>query len=193
MLGFSTKMRKSWDGLFDSGSLSDDSYRDNVRIEPIFQAFVCPLTKKVMKDPVTIENGQTFEREAIENWFRDCTDNGRRPACPLTQKELKSTDVNPSIALRNAIEEWIKRNEVAQLEKSRRTLTSESPDIELLQTLSYITQICENGRSNMHVGYIAELIPMIIDMLKSGSRKMRVQAFETLCAIAKESDANKVI
>ncbi|KAG6506999.1 U-box domain-containing protein 44-like [Zingiber officinale] len=184
-------MRKSWDGIFDSGSLSDDSYRDNVRIEPIFQAFLCPLTKQVMKDPVTIENGQTFEREAIENWFRDCTDSGRRPTCPLTQKELKSTDVNPSIALRNAIKEWIKRNEVAQLEKAYRTLTSESPEIEILQTLSYITQICENGRSNMHIGYISELIPMIVDMLKSGSRKMRVQALETLCAIAKESDANK--
>ncbi|VAI63911.1 unnamed protein product [Triticum turgidum subsp. durum] len=34
--------------------------------EAAFEAFMCPLTKQVMQDPVTIETGQTFEREAVE-------------------------------------------------------------------------------------------------------------------------------
>ena len=33
--------------------------------EAAFEAFMCPLTKQVMQDPVTMETGQTFEREAI--------------------------------------------------------------------------------------------------------------------------------
>jgi hypothetical protein len=84
------QMAESWDGSYDPGSQSDDShYFERLRVEPIYDAFVCPLTKQVMRDPVTLENGQTFEREAIEKWFKECKESGRKLVCPLTQKELK--------------------------------------------------------------------------------------------------------
>lgn len=51
-------MAESWDGSYDPGSQSDDShYFERLRVEPIYDAFVCPLTKQVMRDPVTLENG----------------------------------------------------------------------------------------------------------------------------------------
>jgi hypothetical protein len=55
--------------------------------------------------PVTIETGQTFEQEAIVKWFRECRDNGRKPMCPLTQRELgtSSTEISLSIALCNVM------------------------------------------------------------------------------------------
>ena len=31
--------------------------------------FICPLTRKVMVDPVVIQSGNTFERNAIENYL----------------------------------------------------------------------------------------------------------------------------
>jgi hypothetical protein len=84
------QMAESWDGSYDPGSQSDDShYFERLRVEPIYDAFVCPLTKQVMRDPVTLENGQTFEREAIEKWFKECKESGRKLVCPLTQKELQ--------------------------------------------------------------------------------------------------------
>ncbi|KAK1296518.1 U-box domain-containing protein 44 [Acorus calamus] len=104
-------MAGSWDGSYDQGSQSEESFHEKYHLEPIYEAFVCPLTKQVMKDPVTLENGQTFERQAIENWFKECRDSGRRPICPLTLKELSTTELNPSIALWNTIEEWTARNE----------------------------------------------------------------------------------
>ncbi|XP_074573283.1 U-box domain-containing protein 43-like [Curcuma longa] len=163
---------------------------DDSLVEPIYEAFLCPLTKQVMRDPATIENGQTFEREAIEDWFKKCRDNGRRPTCPLTNKELKSTELNPSIALRNTIEEWTKRNEVAQLDKACRTLSLGSSDVDVLQSLNSITIICQKSRSSKHAVRNAELIPMIADMLKSSNMKIRIKALETLC-IASEEDDNK--
>ena len=33
------------------------------------QEFICPLTGKVMIDPVVIEGGKTFEKAAIQNYF----------------------------------------------------------------------------------------------------------------------------
>ncbi|TYI42771.1 hypothetical protein ES332_A01G122100v1 [Gossypium tomentosum] len=187
-------MAGSWDGSYDPGSQSDDSHHfERLHIEPLYDAFVCPLTKQVMRDPVTIENGQTFEREAIEKWFKECRESGRRLVCPLTQKELKSADLNPSIALRNTIEEWTTRNEAAQLDMARRSLNMNSSEDDVLLSLRFIQRICQKNRSNKHVVRNADLIPMIVDMLKSSSRKVRCKALETLLAVVEEDEDNKAI
>ncbi|RDX99914.1 U-box domain-containing protein 43, partial [Mucuna pruriens] len=185
-------MAASWDGSNDPGSQSDDSFHfERFHIEPLYDAFVCPLTKQVMRDPVTLENGQTFEREAIEKWFKECKESGRKLVCPLTLQELRSTELNPSMALRNTIEEWTARNETAQLDMARRSLNMGSPENETLRALKYVQHICRRSRSNKHVVRNAGLIPMIVDMLKSSSRKVRCRALETLRVVVEEDDENK--
>ncbi|XP_061372805.1 U-box domain-containing protein 44-like isoform X1 [Gastrolobium bilobum] len=185
-------MASSWDGSNDPGSQSDDSLHfERLHIEPIYDAFVCPLTKQVMRDPVTLENGRTFEREAIEKWFKECRESGRKLVCPLTLQELRSTEMNPSMALRNTIEEWTTRNEAAQLDMARRSLNTGSPENETLQALKYVQHICRRSRSNKHVVRNAGLIPMIVDMLKSGNRKIRHRALETLRIVVEDDDENK--
>ncbi|KAG5018150.1 hypothetical protein AAZX31_06G015700 [Glycine max] len=185
-------MAASWDGANDPGSQSDDSFHfERLHIEPLYDAFVCPLTNQVMRDPVTLENGQTFEREAIEKWFKECRESGRKLVCPLTLHELRSTELNPSMALRNTIEEWTARNEVAQLDMAHRSLNMGSPENETLQALKYVQHICRRSRSNKHTVRNAGLIPMIVDMLKSSSRKVRCRALETLRVVVEEDDENK--
>ncbi|KAI0520309.1 hypothetical protein KFK09_007781 [Dendrobium nobile] len=193
-------MAESWDGSYDSNIRSyeasrhsDESYHEKLHIEPIYESFVCPLTKQVMQDPVTIESGQTFEKEAIEKWFKECKDNGRRAVCPLTLKELSSTDLNPSIALRHTIEEWTQRNEAAQLDNACRSLGPGASEGDILQALDYVVNICKKSRSNKHVVRNAELIPMIADMLKSSSRKVRCKALQTLCVVVEDNDDNKEV
>ncbi|XP_057974467.1 U-box domain-containing protein 44 [Malania oleifera] len=185
-------MAGSWDESYDSGSQSDDSYQfERIRIEPIYDAFVCPLTKQVMREPVTLENGQTFEREAIEKWFKECKESGRKLVCPLTLRELKSTDLNASIALRNTIEEWTARNEGAQLDMARRSLSSGSSENDILHALKYVQHVCRTTQSNKHVFH--DMIPMIVDTLKSSSRKVRCKALETLRIVVAEDSDNKEI
>ncbi|KAF9603677.1 hypothetical protein IFM89_037440 [Coptis chinensis] len=187
-------MEGSWDGSLDTGSQSDDSFRlERTHIEPIYDAFVCPLTKQVMRDPVTLENGQSYEREAIEKWLKECKESGRKLVCPLTLKELKSTELNPSIALRNTIEEWNARNEAAQLDIAHRSLTPGSSEQDVLKALNYIQHICQKSRSNRHFIRSADLIPMIVNMLKSSSRRVRCKTLETLCIVAEEDADNKEV
>ncbi|CAK9180330.1 unnamed protein product [Ilex paraguariensis] len=187
-------MAGSWDGSYDLGSQSDESYQfERLHIEPIYDAFICPLTKQVMRDPVTLENGQTYEREAIEKWFKECKESGRKLVCPLTHKELRSMELNPSIALRHTIEEWNARNEAAQLDMARRSLTLSSAENDIMQALRFVQHLCQKSRSNKHVVRNAELIPMIVDMLKSGSRRVRCKALETLRIVAEEDSDNKEI
>ncbi|GJZ03445.1 U-box domain-containing protein 44 [Tanacetum coccineum] len=187
-------MAGSWDGSRDLGSQSDDSFQyERQYIEPIYDAFICPLSKQVMKDPVTLENGQTFERQAIEKWFNECEENGRKLVCPLTSTELKTTDMNPSIALRNTIEEWSARNEAVQLDKASKSLNPGSSESDILQALRFIQQLTSKNLSNKHIIRNAELIPMIVDMLKHSSRRVRCRALETLRVVVEDDDDNKEI
>lgn len=185
-------MADSWDETSSFGSQSEDSIW-RMHIEPIYESFVCPLTKQVMCDPVAIENGRTFEREAIEKWFKECKDNGRKPVCPLTFKELRTTDLSPSIALRNTIEEWTTRNEAAQLDMAQRSLTLGGSEGNILQALKYIQHICHRKQVNKHAVRHADLIPKVVDVLKSPSRSVRCKALETLRFLVEENDDNKVV
>ncbi|KAK4767727.1 hypothetical protein SAY87_002868 [Trapa incisa] len=180
-------MSRSWEENYEHGSQSDGSYHsERFHPEPIYDAFVCPLTKRIMSDPVTLENGRTFEREAIEKWFKECRESGSRLVCPVTKEELRSADLNPSIALRNAIEEWTARNESVRLERARKSLALGSAEGDVLQALEYIQYICRDSRLNKHIVSNTELVPMIIGMLKSSSRWVRCKALETLRILAEE-------
>ncbi|CAA0830086.1 U-box domain-containing protein 43 [Striga hermonthica] len=187
-------MAGTFDGKYEPGGQSDDNYQfERFHIEPIYDAFICPLTKQVMRDPVTLENGQTFEREAIEKWFRECREKGRRLVCPLTLRELRSTELNPSIALKNTIEEWNARNEAAKLDMARRSLSLNSPENDIIQALSYVHHLCAKNRSNKHAIRNAELLPMIVDVLRSSSRPVRCKALATLRIVVEDDSDNKEI
>ena len=44
--------------------------------------FICPITNKIMKDPVTASDGYDHERQAIRRWFR------RKRTSPVSNEEL---------------------------------------------------------------------------------------------------------
>ncbi|KAF8112387.1 hypothetical protein N665_0064s0022 [Sinapis alba] len=178
----------SWDG-----SESDDSSHFERGVDHIYEAFICSLTKEVMHDPVTLENGRTFEREAIEKWFKECSDSGKPPSCPLTSQELSSSDVSPSIALRNTIEEWRSRNDAAKLDVARQALFLGNDESDVLQALMNVRQICRSIRSNRQGVRNSQLIRMIIDVLKSNSHKVRYKALQTLQVVVEGDEESKVI
>ncbi|KAL5648543.1 hypothetical protein ACJX0J_039352, partial [Zea mays] len=117
---------------------------------------------------------------------------GRRLVCPVTKMELSNTELNPSIALRNTIDEWMNRNEAAKLDVARKSLTSDSTESDILQALQYVDEICQRSRSNRQVVRRDGLIIMIADLLKNSSTKVRQAALGTLCSIAKDDNENKV-
>lgn len=68
----------------------------------ILQECICPLTGLLFEDPVTLETGQTFERESIINWFSK----GNR-TCPVTRKLLECQSVpRTNFILKRVITNW---------------------------------------------------------------------------------------
>lgn len=72
-----------------------------VTIHDIPKEFFCPIYMKVMTDPVTTTVGNTYERRAIESWFRRGFNSD-----PVTGANLVSNKLVPNVALREAINSY---------------------------------------------------------------------------------------
>eukprot|EP01025_Chloroclados_australasicus_P067502 TRINITY_DN933_c0_g1_i6.p1 TRINITY_DN933_c0_g1~~TRINITY_DN933_c0_g1_i6.p1 ORF type:complete len:703 (-),score=41.83 TRINITY_DN933_c0_g1_i6:914-2719(-) len=70
------------------------------------QSFFCPICMHLMRDPVMLATGQTYERSAIETWLAR-----GRGTCPVTGQMLeRPIMVTPNYALRQLIEDWVSQN-----------------------------------------------------------------------------------
>ncbi|KAJ8471862.1 hypothetical protein OPV22_026205 [Ensete ventricosum] len=71
--------------------------------------FRCPISLELMKDPVIVSTGQTYERAYIQKWI-DC---GNR-TCPKTQQKLQNLTLTPNYVLRSLIMQWCELHKVEQ-------------------------------------------------------------------------------
>jgi hypothetical protein len=63
--------------------------------------FRCPISLELMRDPVTVSTGQTYDRSSIESWV--ATGN---TSCPVTRAPLADFTLIPNHTLRRLIQEW---------------------------------------------------------------------------------------
>ncbi|CAA0842445.1 U-box domain-containing protein 9 [Striga hermonthica] len=68
---------------------------------PAPEEFKCPLSKELMRDPVIIASGQTFDRPFIQKWLGS----GNR-TCPKTQQVLSHTILTPNHLIRDLVSQW---------------------------------------------------------------------------------------
>jgi hypothetical protein len=71
--------------------------------------FLCPISMELMRDPVTISTGITYDRENIERWLFSCKNNNNT-TCPATKQVLSSKEVTPNHTLRRLIQAWCTLN-----------------------------------------------------------------------------------
>ncbi|XP_043722067.1 U-box domain-containing protein 21-like [Telopea speciosissima] len=74
--------------------------------------FRCPISLDLMKDPVTLSTGITYDRENIEAWI----DAGNY-TCPVTSQALRSVELIPNHAIRKMIQDWCVENRSYGIER----------------------------------------------------------------------------
>ncbi|CAA0814550.1 U-box domain-containing protein 21 [Striga hermonthica] len=74
--------------------------------------FRCPISLDLMKDPVSLSTGITYDRDSIERWL----DSGHA-RCPVTNQPLRTLDQIPNHALRKMIQEWCVDNRSLGVER----------------------------------------------------------------------------
>ncbi|OVA15844.1 U box domain [Macleaya cordata] len=67
--------------------------------------FRCPISLELMRDPVTVSTGQTYDRASIESWV--ATGN---TTCPVTRSPLSDFTLIPNHTLRRLIQNWCVSN-----------------------------------------------------------------------------------
>lgn len=65
------------------------------------EGFKCPISMRLMYDPVIIASGKTFERVWIERWIDEGND-----TCPVTHRKLDDQSVTPNSAMKGLISNW---------------------------------------------------------------------------------------
>ncbi|XP_049371372.1 E3 ubiquitin-protein ligase PUB22-like [Solanum verrucosum] len=64
--------------------------------------FICPISLEMMKDPITISTGITYDRENIEKWIFS----EKKNTCPATKQSLTCIELTPNVTLRRLIQSW---------------------------------------------------------------------------------------
>ncbi|KAL2247067.1 UNVERIFIED_CONTAM: U-box domain-containing protein 5 [Sesamum indicum] len=99
------------------------NYRSNAQIDMLSRPvppleFICPLSSRLMYDPVVIASGQTYERMWIQKWFDEGHD-----TCPKTNRKLNHLSFTSNTGMKDLITKWCSMHGVS------------IPDPEIQQTL----------------------------------------------------------
>ena len=118
--------------------------------------FICPITLNIMKDPVIMSDGQTYEKSAIEKSL------SISPLSPLTKQPLSMKDAKPNYALKSLIENFLKIGKIPEMPTNTAKIDKNSkPEIE-----SFKTEVIENPQNDKEV-----FVNMTITPKKIESRK----------------------
>lgn len=70
----------------------------------IHHSFICPITQQIMVDPVTIQDGNSFERAAISEWL------SKNNTSPIDRSEITDKRLYSNTNLKILIQEFMKNN-----------------------------------------------------------------------------------
>ncbi|RDX91521.1 U-box domain-containing protein 13, partial [Mucuna pruriens] len=182
---------------------TDDPY---VKLSPqslvIPDEFRCPISLELMKDPVIVCTGQTYERSCIKKWLE-----AGHGTCPKTQQILSSSILVPNHALYSLISSWCEENGVEPPKRLRNLWLCKTSDgsAELIDLDILVSKLSSsdiedrryaageirllaknNGHNRMLIGE-AGAIPHLVDLLyapDAGTQEHAVTALLNLSIYA---------
>ncbi|KAI4311404.1 hypothetical protein MLD38_036306 [Melastoma candidum] len=109
--------------------------------------FRCPISLDVMKSPVSLCTGVTYDRSSIQQWL----DSGH-DTCPSTMQLLPSKDLVPNLTLRRLIRLWSSHHPLPPSPDRSRLLSAlsnlEAPLGDLERSLSEVIFFSEESEEN---------------------------------------------
>ncbi|KAJ6718872.1 U BOX DOMAIN-CONTAINING [Salix purpurea] len=148
--------------------------------------FLCPISLELMRDPVIVATGQTYERSYMQRWI----DTGNS-TCPKTQQKLEHFTLTPNYVLRSLITQWCAEHKVEQppglangrIKKSDGSFCDVSGDIAPIQAIvrklssrsieerraaiSEVRSLSKRSTDNRILIAEAGAIPVLVNLLTS--------------------------
>ncbi|XP_058088554.1 E3 ubiquitin-protein ligase PUB23-like [Magnolia sinica] len=95
--------------------------------------FLCPISLEIMRDPVTLCTGITYDRESIERWIFS----SKNMTCPVTKQPLPDTEVTPNHTLRRLIQAWCTINAANGIER----IPTPKPPVDKTQIAKLLNEV----------------------------------------------------
>nr|XP_043613592.1 E3 ubiquitin-protein ligase PUB24-like [Erigeron canadensis] len=141
--------------------------------------FICPISLQIMKDPVTVVTGITYDRECIKRWQT----RGQNNTCPVTNQPLPpSSDFTPNHNLRRLIESWCASQHVVPTSKQTcnlkvnkvivlnliKNLKQQESQVDSLKSIEKIASESEENRVLLkEVGVVKAMVMIIVSCYKN--------------------------
>ncbi|KAK7385781.1 hypothetical protein VNO78_31637 [Psophocarpus tetragonolobus] len=139
--------------------------------------FRCPISLDLMRDPVIVSSGHTYDRPSIAQWI-----NSGHPTCPKSGQRLIHTALIPNCALKSLVQQWCYDNNVPVNEP-----TTEGNNNKKLKE-DAIDHISANKAAADAVKMTAEFL---VGKLATGSADIQRQAAYELRLLAKTGMVNR--
>ena len=118
--------------------------------------FICPITLSIMRDPVLMPDGQTYERSAIEKALKSS------PLSPLTKQPMKMKDATPNYALKSLIENFLNVGKMPEMPKHSAKIGENS----IPQIGSFKAEVISNPKNSKEVFVNVTIEPKKIEKRK---------------------------
>ncbi|KAL8105796.1 U-box domain-containing protein 21-like [Apium graveolens] len=125
--------------------------------------FRCPISLDLMKDPVTLSTGITYDRHTIETWIE-----AGNKICPITKQMLSTFEPIPNHTIRKMIQDWCVDNSSYGIERiptPRIPLSSH----QVTEMLSKVVAGCRREEASA----CQELVGKIKRLVKENERNKR--------------------
>ncbi|XP_068314746.1 U-box domain-containing protein 1-like [Pyrus communis] len=169
-----------------SGRFYDHSSSSQSLIPNVPDEFRCPISLDLIRDPVIVASGHTYDRNSIAQWI-----NSGHQTCPNSGQKLIHMALIPNYALRSLIQQWCEENKVPTTEPSQ----SSSSD---LARSSSKRELYENAVDHISVVKAAVdavklTAEFLVGKLATGSPDIQRQAAYELRLLAKTGMNNRRI
>ncbi|KAL1290239.1 hypothetical protein HN51_058665 [Arachis hypogaea] len=195
--------------IHDYCSASSKSITLNIRDE-----FLCPISLELMRDPVIVSSGHSYDRVSIARWI-----NSGHHTCPKSGQRLIHTALVPNYALKSLIQQWCYENKlpvndpnmsVLKVNSSKKNFNANSLDaikmtaeflVGKLATGSADTQrkaayklrlLAKCGMDTQKIIAEAGAIPFLVTLLLSNDPRIQEQAVTALLNLS-IFDNNKIL
>ncbi|KAJ9184570.1 hypothetical protein P3X46_004284 [Hevea brasiliensis] len=167
--------------------------------------FLCPISLQIMKDPVTVPTGITYDRESIEKWLFS----GKNNTCPVTKQVISDCDLTPNLTLMRLIQAWctlnashgieriptpkppISKAQIAKLIKD----ATKSPQqlITCLKKLRSLATMNDTNKRSMEAAGAVEFLASIVNDLSSLSFEESTSDGDGIVVITPSDEALSIL
>ncbi|KAG0500479.1 hypothetical protein HPP92_000551 [Vanilla planifolia] len=150
-----------------------------------YNAFICPITKTVMVDPVNLSTGTTCERAEIEAMFE-----GGCKEDPRTGQPLEDLTLTPNSFVRELTQQWREQNCFLKIIQAKKILQSGDHSA-VCNALCDLENVIKESQFAKDWIALEGLIDIIVPLLGRLDNILKLRTLQTLLTIVERHSDNK--